>query len=67
MTASGVLAGVLGGFLTSVAWVLLIKEHVLGLYEAIPGFVVGFLLIYVVSRLGTGHAASAAGPGERSA
>jgi len=67
VTASGVLAGILGGFLTSVVWVLLIKEHAFGIYEAIPGFAMGFILIYVVSRVGSGRRTSSAAPGERSA
>jgi len=50
-TAVGVLTGMLGGFFTSVIWVLFIKEHVFGLYEAVPGFVVGLLLSWVVSAL----------------
>ncbi|MEM8816163.1 MAG: sodium/proline symporter [Pseudomonadota bacterium] len=57
VSASGVLAGILGGFLTSVVWVLLIKEHALGLYEAIPGFAVGLVLAYIVSRLAPAQSA----------
>lgn len=49
-TGAGVAAGMLGGFLTSVIWVLFIKEHTHNLYEAIPGFAVGFLLTWLVSR-----------------
>lgn len=54
VTASGVLAGMLGGFLTSVFWVLLAKDHTWGLYEAIPGFAVGLTAAFVVSRMGSG-------------
>ena len=49
-TRQGVIAGMLGGFLTSVVWVLLFKDETFGLYEAIPGFAVGFLLTWLVSR-----------------
>ncbi len=59
VTASGVVAGMLGGFLTSVFWVVLAKEHAFGLYEAIPGFAVGLTAAFVVSRMGrrAGYAA----------
>ncbi len=58
VTASGVVAGMLGGFLTSVFWVLLVKQHTFGLYEAIPGFAVGFLAAFVFSRLGAPQAST---------
>ncbi len=51
ITRQGIIAGMLGGFLTSVAWVLLFKEQTYDLYEAIPGFIAGFLLTWGVSRL----------------
>jgi sodium/proline symporter len=51
ITLHGAVAGMLGGFLTSVAWVLQFKAGTYGLYEVIPGFIVGLLLIIVVSRL----------------
>ena len=51
ITREGVIAGMLGGFLTSVVWVLFIKEHTYNLYEAIPGFAAGFLLTWLVSWL----------------
>ena len=51
VTASGVIAGMLAGFLTSVAWVLLFKAGTFGLYEAIPGFAAGFFATWAVSRL----------------
>ena len=51
ITLHGAAAGMLGGFLTSVVWVLLFKSSAYGLYEAIPGFMVGLLLIILVSRL----------------
>lgn len=50
-TEVGVIAGMLGGFLTSVVWVLVVKEHVFGLYEAVPGFLAGLLLTWLVSAL----------------
>jgi len=50
-TREGVIAGMLGGFLTSVVWVLLFKEQTYGLYEAVPGFIVGMVLTYAVSAM----------------
>jgi sodium/proline symporter len=50
-TGQGVVAGMLGGFLTSVVWVLFAKQHTYGLYEAIPGFIVGFAATIIVSRM----------------
>jgi Na+/proline symporter len=50
-TGEGVAAGMLGGFLTSVVWVQFFKADALGLYEAIPGFVVGGIATVAVSRL----------------
>ncbi len=50
-TQAGVLAGMLGGFLTSVIWVLAIKPHAYDLYEAVPGFLVGFVATLFVSRI----------------
>ncbi len=51
ITRQGIIGGMLGGFLTSVIWVLVFKEKTYNLYEAIPGFTVGFLLTWFVSRL----------------
>ena len=51
ITWAGVLAGMLGGFITSVVWLFWFKANVHGLYEAIPGFIVGFALTYGVSWL----------------
>jgi Na+/proline symporter len=48
-TGAGVAAGMLGGFLTSVIWVLAIKEQTYDLYEAVPGFIVGIVLTLLVS------------------
>ncbi len=51
VTRWGVIAGMLGGFLTSVIWVLQVKENAHGLYEAVPGFIAGFLLAWGVSAM----------------
>jgi sodium/proline symporter len=51
VTREGVIAGMLGGFLTSVVWVLAFKEQTYNLYEAVPGFIVGTVLTYAVSML----------------
>ncbi|HNP36662.1 MAG TPA: sodium/proline symporter [Woeseiaceae bacterium] len=51
ITRAGVIAGMLGGFLTSVLWVLVFKERTYDLYEAIPGFIAGFALTWGVSFL----------------
>lgn len=53
---AGVAAGMLGGFLTSVIWVLAFKSQTYDLYEMIPGFVVGLALTTIVSRLSGGRA-----------
>jgi sodium/proline symporter len=50
-TGAGVVAGMLGGFLTSVVWVQYFKAGAYGLYEAIPGFIVAAVATVVVSRL----------------
>ena len=50
-TGAGVAAGMLGGFLTSIIWVQFFKDEAYGLYEAIPGFIVGALATVIVSRL----------------
>ncbi len=42
----------LGGFLTSVGWVMFLKSQTYNLYEMIPGFLVGLALTIIVSRLG---------------
>jgi len=51
ITWAGVVAGMLGGFLVSVAWLTWFKSDYHGLYEAIPGFIAGFALTYGVSWL----------------
>jgi len=50
-TGAGVVAGMLGGFLTSVIWVLVFKAQTHDLYEAVPGFIVGLVLTMVVSAM----------------
>ncbi|MDA1063732.1 MAG: sodium/proline symporter [Proteobacteria bacterium] len=50
-TGPGVAAGMLGGFLTSVVWVVWLKPYTYDLYEALPGFVVGVIVTLLVSRL----------------
>lgn len=50
-TLAGVAAGMLGGFLTSVIWVLVFKDDTYELYEMIPGFIVGMTLTLLVSRM----------------
>ena len=59
-TGWGVVAGMLGGFLTSVIWVLVFKTHTYELYEALPGFIVGFLMTLIVSTLTRNPAAQRA-------
>jgi len=51
ITWEGVLCGMLGGFLASVVWLSFFKADYHGLYEAIPGFIAGFVLTWGVSRL----------------
>ncbi|MFT7462547.1 MAG: sodium/proline symporter [Pseudohongiellaceae bacterium] len=51
MTRAGALAGMVGGFATTIAWVLWGKEQNYGLYEAVPGYVAAFILIWVVSQM----------------
>ena len=51
VTWAGVLCGMIGGFLASVIWLIWFKDDYHGLYEAIPGFIVGFALTYGVSAL----------------
>ena len=50
-TRNGVAAGMVSAFVTTVVWVLFLKEATLGLYEMIPGFIVGMLVTIAVSRL----------------
>ncbi len=50
-TKAGALAGLIGGFLTTVLWVLLVKEHFYDLYEMLPGFAAGLLTTWLVSKV----------------
>jgi Na+/proline symporter len=47
---NGAAAGMLGGFITTVTWVLVFKSHFYDLSEIIPGFLVGLILTIVVSN-----------------
>ncbi len=51
ITRQGIAAGMAGGFLTAMAWDLFFKEAAHGLYEAVPGFIVGLGLTWGVSYL----------------
>lgn len=46
----GAIAGMLGGFITTVAWVLFFKEQFFNLSEIVPGFLVGLVLTIAVSN-----------------
>jgi Na+/proline symporter len=48
---AGAIAGMLGGFITTVAWVLWLKPHFYDLLEVIPGFIVGLILTVTVSNV----------------
>lgn len=50
-TLAGAAAGMLGGFLTSVVWVLAFKADTYDLYEMIPGFIAGVTLTLLVSHM----------------
>ena len=50
---AGAVAGMLGGFITTVVWVLWLKSGVYDLLEVIPGFIVGFALTIIISRVTT--------------
>jgi len=50
-TWMGVLTGMIAGFATSIIWVAHFKAGNYDLYEAIPGFIAGFVVTYVVSVL----------------
>jgi sodium/proline symporter len=49
-TLRGAVAGMLGGFVTTVAWVLWFKPVAFELLEIIPGFFAGLVLTVAVSR-----------------
>ena len=50
---AGAIAGMLGGFFTTVVWVLWLKPHFYDLLEVIPGFLVGLVLTIAVSNIGS--------------
>ncbi|NIL95257.1 MAG: sodium/solute symporter [Woeseiaceae bacterium] len=50
-TWAGVIAGMIAGFATSIIWVEQFKAETYDLYEAIPGFIAGFVATFVVSAL----------------
>jgi sodium/proline symporter len=50
---AGAIAGMLGGFITTVVWVLWLKPHFYELLEIIPGFFIGLLLTVLVSNMTT--------------
>jgi len=50
-TLSGAVAGMLSGFITTVAWVLWLKPHFYDLLEVIPGFVVGLIMTIAISNV----------------
>lgn len=62
-TRAGALAGMLGGFGTTVIWVVYLRAQFYDLYEAVPGFIVGFALTIVVSLLTRPAAAAEVSPG----
>lgn len=49
-TLRGAIIGMLGGFFTTVFWVLFMKQYTYDLLEIIPGFIVGMVLILVFSK-----------------
>jgi len=49
-TLGGAVAGMLGGFLTTVAWVLWLKPLFFDLLEVVPGFLVGLVLTVTCSK-----------------
>jgi sodium/proline symporter len=49
-TLRGAVAGMLGGFIATVAWVLWFKPHFNDLLEIIPGFIIGLALTILVSN-----------------
>ncbi len=50
-TRAGAIAGMVGGFVVTILWVVFFKERYWDLYEMIPGFAAGFACIVVVSLL----------------
>jgi len=50
----GAVAGMLGGFITTVTWVLVFKSQFYNLSEIVPGFLTGLLLTIIVSNATSG-------------
>jgi len=50
-TKAGAAAGMIGGFVVTVLWVVAFKERFYDLYEMIPGFAAGFAATIVVSLM----------------
>jgi sodium/proline symporter len=50
-TRAGAIAGMAGGFLAAIGWVVFFKERFYDLYEMLPGFFVGLALTVGVSLL----------------
>ena len=51
-TRNGALAGMVAGFVVTVAWVVFFKAGYYDLYEMIPGFLAGLVVAVLVSLLG---------------
>lgn len=61
VTREGVVAGISGGFLTIVLWVLFVKPLAFDLFEMVPAFIVSLLLCITVSRWSAVRAVSPEG------
>lgn len=61
-TGPGVVAGMATGFVTTVLWVLLLKEASHGLYEMVPAFIASLLVTTLVSRMTASSRPSGSGP-----
>ena len=48
-TLAGAVAGMLGGFFTTIIWINYFKESSYNLYEMIPAFLIGLFLVISVS------------------
>ncbi|MEM9989371.1 MAG: sodium/proline symporter, partial [Pseudomonadota bacterium] len=50
-TWQGAFAGMIGGFVTTIIWVLYFKEQTFDLYEMIPGFIAGLAITVIISLM----------------